>query len=130
MKWRTEIRLNFRRPKYSILRIFGRYRKNNVGFCFTWKAWLIAYDVFDVDPDSFTKLEPEKQIIALCYGAAIWDRIQSGKNVFFTYDEIRIGLDKATKEENRKLGETIKEAQFPDWLKKITPDSKKKVKSN
>jgi len=128
MKWRTEIRLNFKRTGF--FRIIGRFRKINIGFRFEWKAWLIAYDVFNVDPDSFTKLDPEKQIIALCYGAAIWDRIQSGKNVFFTYDDIRIGLDKATKEENRRLGETIKEAQFPDWLQKIASDSKKKVKSN
>jgi len=128
MKWRTEIKLNFKRN--SILGLFKSFRKVNIGFLFTWKAWLIAYDVFDVDPDSFTKLDQEKQIIALCYGAAVWDCIQAGKNVFFTYEDIRIGLDKATKEENRKLGETIKEAQFPDWLKNVASDSKKKTKTN
>ena len=129
MKWRTEIRLNFRRPKYSIFRIFGRYRKINVGFRFTWKAWLIAYDVFDVDPDSFTKLDQEKQITALCYGAAVWDCVKLGKHIFFTHDAIRIALDMATKEENKRLGETIKYAQFPDWLKNIVSDEKKKKSS-
>lgn len=127
MKWRTEIKLNFRRPEYSIFRIFGRFRKINVGFLFTWKAWLIAYDVFDTDPDSFTKLDQEKQITALCYGAAVWDCIKSGKSVFFTHDDIRIALDQASKSENRKLGETIREAQFPDWLKNIPTSDKKKV---
>jgi len=126
MKWRTEIKLNFRRTGFS--KIFGRFRKVNVEFRFEWAAWLIAYDIFNIDPDSFTKLDLEKQIIALCYGAAKWDRIQLGKKIFFTYDDIKIGLDKATKEENRKLGETIKEAQFPDWLKNIVPDDKKKMK--
>ena len=124
MKWRTEIKLNFKRTGF--FRILGRFRKINVGFRFEWKCWLIAYDVFDVDPDSFTKLDQEKQITALCYGAAVWDRIQSGKNVFFTHDDIRIGLDKASREENRRLGETIKEAQFPDWLRNVVSDSKKK----
>ncbi len=128
MKWRTEIRLNFKRTGF--FRILGRFRKVNVGFRFEWKAWLIAYDVFDVDPDSFTRLDPEKQITALCYGAAVWDCVKTGKKTFFTYDDIWIALDKATKEENKRLGETIKEAQFPEWLKNIVPEDKKKVKSS
>lgn len=126
MKWRTEIRLNFRRTGF--FRILGRFRKINVGFRFEWKAWLVAYDVFNIDPDSFTKLDPEKQFTALCYGAAVWDRVQLGKSIFFTYDDIRIGLDRATKEENKRLGETIQYAQFPEWLKKTITEDKKKEK--
>ena len=123
MKWRIEIRLNFRRP------IGLGFRKIKVGFRFEWAAWLIAYDVFDVGPDDFNKLSVDDQFNALAFGAAAWDCTQTGKRMFFNHKDIKIALDKASKEENRKIGETIKEAQFPEWLKKLVPDSKKKVKS-
>lgn len=119
MRWRTEIRLNFRRPRYSIFRILGRFRKINVGFRFELAALLMAYNESDTDPVSFTKLDPEKQITALCYGAAVWDCVKTGKKVFFTYDDICIALDQATKEENKRLAEAIQYAQFPEWLKGI-----------
>ena len=105
-QWEVELKLKF-----------GR-RKRKVGFCFEWKAWLIAYDVFDCEPSEFMEKEPEEQMNALAYGAAFWYCVRRRTKVFFTYP----ALNKATREENKKLGEALKFAQFPEWF---TPDKKK-----
>lgn len=118
MKWRCELKMKFRREAYSPFRVFSRYRKRRVGLRFEWKAWLIAYSVFDIDPSEFSKMETVKQVNALVYGAAAWDCMERGRKIFFTYDDIATALDKATREENAMIGETIKEAKFPGWLEK------------
>lgn len=109
-QWETELRLRF------------GLRKRKVGFCFEWKAWLIAYDVYDCEPDEFLKKDQEDQVNALAYGAAFWFCVRRRKKVFFTYPQIVRALNRATREENKKLGEALKFAQFPEWF---TPDKKK-----
>lgn len=109
-QWECELRLKF-----------GR-RKRKVGFCFEWKAWLIAYDVFDLEPEEFLKKDPEDQMNALAYGAAFWFCVRRRTKVFFSYEDIVRALNKATREENKKLAEAMKYAQFPEWF---TPDKKK-----
>jgi hypothetical protein len=109
-QWEVELKLKF-----------GR-RKRKVGFCFEWKAWLIAYDVFDVEPDEFLKKEPEDQMNALAYGAAFWFCVRRRKKVFFTYQQITDALLLASRAENLKLATAMKYAQFPEWF---TPDKKK-----
>jgi hypothetical protein len=116
-KWQVELKLKFRGVPWKI----------KVGFSFEWKAWLIAYDLFDVSIEEFQKLDSEEQMTALCYGAAYWDRMKKGKRIFFSYEDIIFALDKATKEENKQLGEALNYAHFPEWLKKGMPESKKKV---
>lgn len=119
-KWRTEIRLRFRLMPFKV----------RVGFCFEWKAWFIAWDLFSMGPDEFGKLEIEQQITALAYGAAYWDRVKQGKKVFFSYEDIVFALNKASKEENLRIPAAIKNSQFPDWMKKNIPETdKKKVKT-
>lgn len=104
--------------------------KVTIGFSFEWKAWFIAWDLFDVGPDDFSKLEPDQQITALAYGAAYWDRVKQGKKVFFSYEDIVFALNKASKEENLRIPEAIQNAQFPEWMKKNMPGTaKKKVKT-
>jgi len=117
-KWQCELKLRFRGMPY----------KMRVIFSFEWKAWLIAYDLFDKSPEEFNKLEPEEQITALCYGAAYWDKIKKGRKVYFSYEDMVFALNKASKEENKMLAETLKYAQFPDWLSKGIDEDKKKVK--
>jgi len=103
---------------------FG-WRKRKVGFCFEWKAWMIGYDVFDCEPDEFTEKDPEDQFTALAYGAAFWYCVRRRKRVFFTYADIVRALNKASKEENKKIAQAFKYAQFPEWFKvdkkKVTP---------
>lgn len=111
-QWECEIRLKI------------GLRKRLIRFAFEWKAWMIAYDVFDKKPEEFLKLDPEDQITALAYGAAMWDKIKHKKKVFFSHEDIVKGLNKASKEENKRLGESLKYAQFPEWMKskkKVTP---------
>ena len=101
-------------------------RKKKVGFCFEWKAWLIAYDVFDEDPDDFQKRDPDEQMNALAYGAAFWFAIKKRKRAFkLSYEDISLALSRATLAENRLLAEALKYAQWPDWFK---PGGKKKPK--
>lgn len=100
-------------------------RKHKVGFCFEWKAWLIAYDVFDLEPEEFNKLDPEKQMNALAYGAAFWYVIKKRKGSFkLSYEDIATALSRATLAENRILAEALKFAQWPDWF---LPGQKKKT---
>ena len=115
-KWQTWISLKFKRIPWRL----------KVGFDYEWKAWLIAYDLFSVDPQEFSKLDLDKQITGLAFGAASWHRIKQGKNVFFTYDDLSQALLKATKAENQKLINTMSYAKFPDWLKDGTESDKKK----
>lgn len=118
-KWQVELKLKFRGVPWKI----------KIMFSFEWKAWLIAYDLFDVSPEEFLKLGQEEQMNALCYSAAYWYKFKKGKKVFFSYEDIIYALDKAAKEENRQLGEALSYAYFPEWLRKGMPEDKKKVKS-
>lgn len=115
-KWQAEIRLKFRKFPFRI----------KVCFSYEWKAWLIAYDLFGTDPESFSKLDFDKQINALAYGAASWNRIKRGKKVFFSYDDLKDALLKASKADNLKLTSAMSYAKFPDWLKEGPEASKKK----
>ena len=102
-------------------------RKHKVGFCFEWKAWLIAYDVFDLDPEEFLKKDPEEQMNALAYGAAFWYAIKKRKRAFkLSYEDIKSALSRATLAENRILAEALKFAQWPEWFK---PGEKKKMRT-
>ena len=124
MKWRVKIKLKFRRkPRF----LGWKYRK--IGFWFEWKAWLIAYDIYDTDPVEFTKLPVDDQMTALIYGGAVWNCIQTGKRQFFDYPDIKEALNQATKLENGIIYSAINEAQFPDWMQEmIKEDGKSKKK--
>jgi len=113
-KWQAEIKLRFK----------GLF-KITVRFSFEWKAWLLAYELFDCSPSEFQKYDLDKQFTAICYGAAMWDRMKRGKSVFFTYDNIVQALASASKADNQKLAKTMEYAQFPEWLK--AEGDKKKV---
>ena len=115
-KWQTEISLKFKRVPWRF----------KVGFTYEWKAWLIAYDVFSLSPEEFGKLDADKQITALAYGAASWHLMKQGKNVFFTFADIDQALLHASKAENLQLIKTMSYAKFPDWLKSGTIVDKKK----
>ena len=118
-KWEIEIKLKFQAMPFRM----------NIRFCFEWKAWLIAYDLFNVGPEEFSKMEADTQITALAYGAAYWGRMKRGKKIFFSYEDIAFALNKATKEENKRIMDAFSHAQFPEWLKKGMPEDKKKVKT-
>ena len=115
-KWQTEISLKFKRVPWRF----------KVGFTYEWKAWLLAYDHFNVGPEEFSKLDIDKQITGLAYGAASWHRIKQGKKVFFTFADIDQTLLHASKAENLKLIKAMTYAQFPDWLKGKMPEGDKK----
>jgi hypothetical protein len=102
-------------------------RRKKVGFCFEWKAWLIAYDVFDEDPEEFNKRDPDEQMNALAYGAAMWYAIKKRRKFGLFYEDICKALGRATLEENKKLAAALKFAQWPEWFK---PGEKKKVRKN
>jgi hypothetical protein len=115
-KWQTEIRLKVGKFPFRF----------KVRFSYEWKAWLIAYELFDTGPEEFSKLDFDKQITGLAYGAAAWYRIKQGKKVFFTYADLKTALLKATKADNLKLTNAMSYAKFPDWLKQGTESDKKK----
>lgn len=113
-EWRTTLKLKF--P--------GIPRRRVIGFRYEYAAWLIAYDLFGVDLDEFSNLDADKQITAIHYGAAVWDRVKLGKGVYFTYEEMVGALSRASKAENIHLAEVMSNAQFPEWMSKL---EKKKV---
>ena len=100
-------------------------RRKKIGFCFEWKAWLIAYDVFDLDPEEFQKKDPDEQMNALAYGAAMWYAIKKRKRFKLFYEDIVRALNRASLAENKKLAEALKFAQWPEWF---NPEKKKTVK--
>ena len=118
-KWQTMLNLKFRRLPWRI----------KVGFSYEWKAWLIAYDLFNMGPEEFAKLNLEKQVTAIAYGAAAWYRMQKGKKVYFTYDDIADAMMKASKAENLMLSHAMSYAQFPEWLQPLSEGDKKKEKT-
>jgi len=113
-KWQVEISLKFK----GIWKI-------KVQFSFEWKAWLLAYDLFNCSPEEFQKLDIDKQFTALCYGAAAWSLMERKRKVFFTYENMAEALLKASKADNQKLAEAMKYAQFPEWLKQEGGGKKK-----
>ena len=115
-KWQAEISLKFKRVPWRF----------KVGFTYEWKAWLLAYDHFAVGPEEFSKLDIDKQITGLAYGAAAWHLLKNGKKVFFRYVDLEEALLKATKAENMKLTDAMSYAKFPDWLKACNEAGKKK----
>ena len=119
-RWETELMLKFRYAPWKI----------RVRFCFEWKAWLIAYEKLGFGPDGLDKLPTDKQVDAIAYGAAVWARVKDGRKPFFTADQLREALMKASRAENLKLTEALAYAQFPDWLKQgMTDADKKKAES-
>jgi len=106
-KWQAEISLKFKRCPWRF----------KVGFTYEWKAWLIAYDHFAVGPEEFSKLDIDKQVTGLAYGAASWHLIKKRRKVFFTYNDLAEALLKASKAQNLILTKTMSYASFPDWLK-------------
>ena len=115
-KWQTSLKLRFRGIPWKV----------SIGFSYEWKAWLLAYEVFDVSPEEFGKLDADKQITALAFGAACWDMMKKGKKPYFTYADMDRALLGASKEDNLKLVRAMSYAQFPDWLKGKLPEDKKK----
>ena len=115
-KWQTRLKL----------RIKGIPWKISIGFSYEWKAWLIAYEVFQTSPEEFGKLDTDKQISALAYGAAYWDMMKRGKKIFFDFKDIDQALLHASKADNLQLIKTMSYAQFPDWLKGNLPEGNKK----
>ena len=105
-KYQVEVLLKIKRPW-----------KISVRFSFEWKAWLLAYDLFNCSPGEFSKLTHDKQFTAICYGAAAWDRMKRGKQVFFTYKDLCQGLLRASKADNQKLAKTMGYIELPQWLK-------------
>lgn len=121
-QWQTELRLRFRGVPWKL----------RVGFCFEWKAWLIAYDHQQTSPGEFGKLDMERQISAIIYGAACWDRIKKKKKIFFSDKDLEGALMRASKADNLKLIAAMRYAQFPNWLQAGMPpgdDDKKKANS-
>ena len=115
-KWQTELNLKFKGVPWRF----------KVRFTYEWKAWLLAYDHFAVDPEEYSKLDLEKQVVGLAYGAAAWYLMKNKKKVFFTYDDLAEALLKASKAENQKLSDAMSYAKFPEWLKQGSPADKKK----
>ena len=113
-EWQAEIKLRFK----------GLF-KITVRFSFEWRAWLLAYDIFNCSPKEFSKLDLDKQFTAISYGAAAWDLMKRRKGVFFTYDNIVQALSDASKADNQRLAKAMEYAQFPEWLK--SEGDKKKV---
>lgn len=113
--WQTKIRLKF--P--------GKLFKRNVGFCFSWQAWFIAYDTLDVEPDEFLEKDSEQQMNALAYGAAFWFCARRRERFFFTYESLTKALNRASMEDYKKIEAALKSAQFPEWME---PPVKMKVK--
>ncbi len=113
-KWQTALRLKI-----------GLF-KRTVRFDYEWKAWLLAYDLCGVGPDEFAKLDLDKQINALSYGAAQWHQMKKGKTVRFNYEELSKALLKASKADNQKLIDAMSYAKFPKWLQDGTPEVTKK----
>lgn len=108
------------------LKIRGIPWKLKIGFDYEWKAWLLAYDLMQVGPEEFNKLDFDRQLTALAYGAAAWHLLKNGRRVYFTYEDIAEALLKATKAENKQLEQAMAYAKFPDWLKAGVDKSKKK----
>ena len=109
-KWQAEISLKFKRVPWRI----------KVGFSYEWKAWLIAYDLLGMGPEEFGKIDVDKQLSALAFGAASWYRLKQGKSVFFTSEDIETALLNASKADNIEVINAMKYAQFPPWLKQGT----------
>jgi hypothetical protein len=129
MKNRIELKLKF--PAKGIRRVFGRFRKKEVGFRFTHFALFTALDVLDCEPDEIHKYDEKEQLFAIAYGAAVYDCIQTGKRVFFSYEDIKTAFNKGTLEQGEMIGKAWANASYPDWVKKglETNDDPAKKKS-
>lgn len=100
--------------------------RRKICFSFEWKAWLIAYDYLNMTPEEFSKTDSDKQISVLAFGAASWDRMKKGKNVYFTPGDIEKALLGASKADNIKVINAMSYARFPGWLKETGGTDKKK----
>ncbi len=119
-RWETELMLKFRYAPWKL----------RIRFCFEWKAWLIAYEITGLGPEQFNKLPTDRQVDAIAFGAAQWARVKEGKKPFFTADQMKEALMRASRAENLKLTEALAYAQFPDWLKQgMSSDEKKNSES-
>lgn len=105
-KWQVEIKLKLPHKLF----------KRKVKFTFEWAAWIFAWQHYNCPPEEFEELPMEEKLMAVSYGAALWERVKSKKKVFFSFGDIYSGLMKATREENTRIGEAMKYAQYPDWL--------------
>ena len=109
--WEVEIRMKF--P--------GHWPRK-MKLIFEWKAFLIGYDLFDVDPEEFLKLDQNTQTAALIYGAAYWGRIKEGKKIFFSYEDTIIAIGRMTTNDMNAIAEAMQNAHMPKWM---APDKKK-----
>ncbi|TSA54102.1 MAG: hypothetical protein D4R45_04520 [Planctomycetaceae bacterium] len=114
-RWQTQLRLRIRGIPWRV----------KVGFDYEWKAWLLAYDITETDPAEFLKLDIDRQVIILAYGAAAWHLMKHGKNVYFTPEDIAEALLRATKEENNQLVAAMAYARWPEWMRQVKNDKKK-----
>lgn len=117
--WLTTIKLKFPGIPFS----------RKVGFRYEMNAWLLAYDALGVEIDEFVKLDPEVQITAIHYGAAVWEMMTHRRRVYFSLDQMIGALNKASKKDNILLANTMGNAQFPKWFTRL-PDEKKKTESS
>lgn len=105
-KWEVDIKMKF--P--------GRLARKKMRLVFEWKAFLLAYDLYDVDPEEFLKKDQMEQLFALIYGAASWGRMKRGKKIFFTYEDIVSAVGKLTTNDMTAISEAIEAASMPQWL--------------
>lgn len=98
---------------------FGLFFKKKVPFLFTQYAWFFAWDLYDVGPTDFEKLEQEKQLVAIAAGAANYAAMKAGKKDRYTPEQIRSALMKASVKENQDLGKTMGNSSFPEWMKQL-----------
>jgi len=105
-KWEVIVRMKF--P--------GKFSRR-MKLIFEWKAFLIAYDLYDVEPEEFLKKDQMEQLFALIYGAAYWGRLKAGKKINFTYEDIVNAVGKLTTNDMNAISGAIKEAYMPAWLK-------------
>jgi len=98
---------------------FGLFSKRKVSFLFTQYAWFFAWDLYEVGPTDFEKLDQEKQLVAVATGAANYAAMKTGKKERYTPEQIRNALMKTTVEANQKLGEKLANSSFPEWMRQL-----------
>ena len=114
-KWQTSLRLKIRGIPWKV----------KIGFDYEWKAWLLAYDITQTGPTEFIKLDTDRQVMILAYGAAAWHLMKRGRNVYFTPEDIAEALLRATKAENNQLVAAMAYARWPEWMIEVKSDKKK-----
>jgi len=130
MKNRIELTLKF--PAKGVKRLFSRYTKKKIGFRYTHWALFRAMDVLECSPSDLEKQPEDEQLMAISFGAAEWDRLKTGKRVFFSYEEMKAALERGSIQQGRRLGEAWANISMPDWMSEqvgeASPTKKKSPK--